>query len=131
MLYSMPRPYVFWGTDNEPGKKNPPLFSSRKCSETVEKQAYSCYSTVGKKKPPQEILRLPENLQKPLGKPIVLHDWPATIQERPKRTWAPDVDAHEGNSRKLLEFLRFPVGAGSLPWNTHRTLGAPPLKSYT
>ena len=61
---------------------------------------------------------------------MILKVWPATIQERPKRTWVPQVDAHEGHSAKPLEFLGFPVGAGWLPWNTHRTLGAPPLKSY-
>mgnify|MGYP003313264207 CR=1 FL=1 len=82
------------------------------------------------KKPPRQILRLSINMQKPLGKSMFLKGWPATIQERPKRTWAPEVDAHEGDSGKPLEFLGFPVGAGWRPWNTHRTLGAPPLKSY-
>ena len=61
---------------------------------------------------------------------MILHQWPATIQEHPKRTWASEVDAHEGHSGKLLESVRFPVGAGWPPWNTHSTLGAPPLKSY-
>ena len=61
---------------------------------------------------------------------MILHEWPATIQARPERTWAPEVDAHEGHNSELLEFLGFPVGAGWSPWITHRTLGAPPLKSY-
>ena len=43
---------------------------------------------------------------------MFLKGWPATIQERPKRTWAPEVDAHEGHSGKLLELLEFRVGAG-------------------
>ena len=43
---------------------------------------------------------------------MILHLWPATIQEHPKRTWAPEVDAHEGHSGKPLEFLEFRVGAG-------------------
>ena len=56
--------------------------------------------------------------------------WLATIQERPKPTWVPQVATHEGHSAKPLEFLGFPVGAGWPSWNTHRTLRAPPLKSY-
>ena len=67
---------------------------------------------------------------KPLEKSMILHQWPATIQERPKRTWAPAVDTHEGHSGKALEFLGFPVGADWPHLNTHRTLGAPPRKSY-
>ena len=47
-----------------------------------------------------------------IEKSMVLEGWPATIQERPKRTWTHEVDAHEGHSGKPLEFLRFPVGAG-------------------
>ena len=43
---------------------------------------------------------------------MFLKGWPATIQERPKRTWTPEVDAHEGHSGKPLEFLEFRVGAG-------------------
>ena len=61
---------------------------------------------------------------------MILKVWPATIQERAKRTWVPQVDAHEGHSAKPLEFLGLPVGAVWPSWNTHRTLRAPPLKSY-
>ena len=56
--------------------------------------------------------------------------WPATMQERAKRAWVPQVDAHEGHSAKPLEFLRFPVGAGWPPRKTHSTQGSPPLESY-
>ena len=52
---------------------------------------------------------------------MILYEWPATIQERPERTWAPEVDAHEGHSGKPLEFLGFPVGAGWPSGNMHRT----------
>ena len=82
------------------------------------------------KKQPQEVLRLSINLHKPLGKSMILKVWPATIQERAKRTWVPQVENHEGHSAKPLPFLRFPVGAGWPPWNTHRTLEGPPLQSY-
>ena len=52
------------------------------------------------KKLPREILQLTINLPKPLGKSMILHLWPATIQEHPKRTWAPEVDAHEGRAQR-------------------------------
>ena len=122
---------MFYGASTmDLSKKKPPTLAPRKCSETVEKQAFSRSGADFKKKPPRKILQLSINLQKPLGKSMILKVWPATIQERPKRTWVPQVDAHEGHSAKPLEFLGFPVGAGWPPWNTHRTLGAPPLKSY-
>ena len=54
----------------------------------------------------------------------------ATIEVRSQGPWAPAVDAHEGYSGKTLGFLRFPVGAGWSPWNTHGTPGAPPRKTY-
>ena len=104
---------MFYGAPTmDLSKKKPLEFASRKRSETVEKQAFSCNGADFKKKPPRQILRLSINMQKPLGKFMFSKGWPATIQERPKRTWTPEVDAHEGHSGKPLEFLEFRVGAG-------------------
>ena len=64
------------------------------------------------KKTTSENLTIIDKTTKALRKSMILVGRPATIQERPKRTWTSEVDAHEGHGGKTLEFLRFPVSAG-------------------
>ena len=71
---------MFYGAPTmDLSKKKPPEVASRKRSETVEKQAFSCNGADFKKKPPRQILRLSINQQKPLGKSMILKVWPATV----------------------------------------------------
>ena len=112
-VYIACRGLMFYGAPTmDLSKKKPPLLATRKCSETVGNQAFSASPRRFQKNQPRESLRLSINLQKPLGTSMNLKVWPATIQQRRKRTWDPQVDAHEGHSAKPLEFLRFPASAG-------------------
>ena len=113
IVYGMPRAYVLRGTNNGSVKKKTTrsripetLRNSGKTSLFVQRRRFQ------KKKSTTGILTTIDKHAKPLEESMILHQWPATIQERPKRTWTPEVDAHEGHSGKPLEFLEFRVGAG-------------------
>ena len=82
----MPRAYVFWSAINESGKKNNPRWHPGNAQKQWKNKPLRVPAAITRKKPPRKILQLSINLQKPLGKSMILHEWPAAIQEHPKRT---------------------------------------------